>query len=137
MADNAKKADKAKKGSKKVAKRVTNKVSVAAQSNLEGFIEFIRKQGIVGLAIGFVMGLQAKAMVDQFTASFINPLLGLLFNSSQPLSDKTVYIQINSRSATFGWGAFVYSIINFLIIAGVIYYTFKWLRLDKLDKKKS
>lgn len=129
-------AETAKKGDKKVAKRVTRKVTSKAQSSIEGFVDFIRTQGIVGLAIGFVMGLQAKALVDQFTASFINPLLGLLFNSSQPLSDKTVYLQINSRSATFGWGAFVYAIINFLIIAAVIYFTFKWLRLDKLDKKK-
>lgn len=121
---------------KKVAKKVSRKVTNQAQSSIEGFVEFIREQGIVGLAIGFVMGLQAKALVDQFTASFINPLLGLLFNSSQPLSDKTVYLQINSRSATFGWGAFIYAIINFLIIAAVIYFTFKWLRLDKLDKKK-
>lgn len=129
-------AETAKKGGKKVTKRVTTKVTSKAQSSIAGFVDFIRTQGIVGLAIGFVMGLQAKALVDQFTASFINPLLGLLFNSSQPLSDKTVYIQINSRSATFGWGAFVYAIINFLIIAAVIYFTFKWLRLDKLDKKK-
>lgn len=129
-------ADVAEKSGKRVAKRVTKKVTTKAQSSVQGFVDFIRKQGIVGLAIGFVMGLQAKAMVDQFTASFINPLLGLLFNSSQPLSDKTMYIQINSRSATFGWGAFVYTVINFLAIACVIYFTFKWLRLDKLDKKK-
>jgi len=130
-------AEEAKKGGKKVTKRVTKKVTSKAQSSMEGFVDFIRTQGIVGLAIGFVMGIQAKALVDQFTSSFINPLLGLLFNSSQPLSDKTIYIQINSRSATFGWGAFVYAVINFLIIAAVIYFTFKWLRLDKLDKKKS
>ncbi len=130
-------AEEAKKGGKKVTKRVTKKVTSKAQSSIEGFVDFIRTQGIVGLAIGFVMGIQAKALVDQFTSSFINPLLGLLFNSNQPLSDKTVYVQINSRSATFGWGAFVYAVINFLIIAAVIYFTFKWLRLDKLDKKKS
>lgn len=130
-------AETAKKSTKKVTKRVTNKVTTTAQSSIAGFVEFIRTQGIVGLAIGFVMGLQSKALVDQFTASFINPLLGLLFNSSQPLSDKTIYVQINSRSATFGWGAFVYTVINFIIIAAVIYFTFKWFRLDKLDKKKS
>lgn len=129
-------AETAKKGGKKVTKRVSRSVTSKAQSSVEGFVDFIRTQGIVGLAIGFVMGLQAKALVDQFTASFINPLLGLLFDSNQPLSDKTLYLQINSRSATFGWGAFIYAIINFLIIAGVIYFTFKWLRLDKLDKKK-
>lgn len=121
---------------KKVTKKVTRVVSHSAQSSLEGFVEFIRKQGVVGLAIGFIMGIQAKALVDQFSSSFINPLLGLLFNSSQPLSDKTVYVQISTRSATFGWGAFAYAVINFIVIAAVIYFTFKWLRLDKLDKKK-
>lgn len=124
------------KKSPKITKKVASKVSHSAQSSIEGFVDFIRKQGVVGLAIGFIMGIQAKALVDQFSSSFINPLLGLLFNSSQPLSDKTMYLQIGSRSATFGWGAFAYAIINFLVISAVIYFTFKWLRLDKLDRKK-
>ncbi len=118
------------------SKKVTRKVTDKANDNLHGFVEFIRTQGIVALAIGFVMGTQVKALVDQMIRSFIDPLLGLVIGGSQAISSKTLYVQIGSRSALFGWGAFLYALIDFVIIAAVIYFTFKWLRLDKLDAKK-
>ncbi len=124
------------KSDEKSKKRVAKRVQAKAQTGVEGFVDFIRTQGIVGLAIGFVMGTQAKALIDQMTRSFVDPILGLIIGGSQNLSEKTLFLQINSRSATFAWGAFIYAIINFLIIAAVIYFTFKWLRLNKLDKKK-
>lgn len=101
-----------------------------------GFVEFIRTQGVVGLAIGFVMGTQAKVLIDTFSRSFVDPVLGLLIGGSKALSEKTLFVQVNSRSAVFGWGAFIYAVINFIIIAAVIYLVFKWLRLDKLDKSR-
>jgi large-conductance mechanosensitive channel len=39
-------------------------------------------------------------------------------------------------SATLKWGAFVSTIIDFVIVAAVVYFGFKALGLDKLDKKK-
>jgi large conductance mechanosensitive channel len=125
-----------KDGKAKPTKKVAQKVTSKAHSSVEGFVEFIRTQGVVGLAIGFMMGTQAQLLIKQFTASFVDPVLQLLFGGSKVLSERTLYIQINSHSATFFWGAFVYSVINFVIIAGVVYLAFKWLRLDKLDKKK-
>lgn len=117
-------------------KKVTRKVKSRANNEIGGFVEFIRTQGIIGLAIGFVMGTQAKQLIDQMSRSFVDPILGLLIGGTQSLSEQTLYLQVNSRSATFAWGAFIYAVINFMIIAAVIYFTFKWLRLDKLDKKK-
>lgn len=117
-------------------KEVTKKVTHKTRHSVGGFVEFIRTQGVVGLAIGFIMGTQAKLIVDQLSNSFINPVLGLIVGSPQGLSGKTFYVTIWGRHATFGWGAFLFSVINFVIIAAVIYYTFKWLHLDKLDKKK-
>lgn len=118
------------------AKTVQQKVKQRTASSVTGFVEFIRTQGIVGLAIGFVMGTQSKVLIDTFSRSFIDPILGLLIGGSKALSEKTLFVQVNSRSAVFGWGAFIYAVINFIIIAAVIYMVFKWLRLDKLDKKK-
>lgn len=117
-------------------KKVTRKVKTKATSEVGGFVEFIRTQGVIGLAIGLVIGTQVKALVDQLLRSFIDPLLGLFVGGSQGLSGKVLYVQVGSRSASFGWGAFAYALIDFMIIAMVIYFTFKWLRLDKLDKKK-
>ncbi len=121
---------------KKTGGKVGSKVKSKAKNSTQGFVDFLRSQGVVGIAIGFVMGTQARLLIDQMSRSFIDPLLGLMLGGNTTLSEKTLYVQVNSASATFAWGAFIYAVINFLIIAMIIYFTFKWLRLDKLDKKK-
>ena len=121
---------------KKTGGKVGSKVKNKAKNSTQGFVDFLRSQGIVGIAIGFVMGTQARLLIDQMSQSFIDPLLGLILGGNTSLSEKTLYVQVNSASATFAWGAFIYAVINFIIIASAIYFMFKWLRLDKLDKKK-
>ena len=106
------------------------------RSELGGFVDFIRTQGVVGLAIGFVIGTQAKVLVDQLTMSFVNPLLGLIVGTGEGLNQKTFSLTFDGNTANFAWGAFLYALINFLVIAAIIYFTFKWLKLEKLDKPK-
>lgn len=101
-----------------------------------GFVDFIRDQGIVGIAIGFVIGTQARILVDQLSASFINPILGLIVGTGGGLTAQQISLTIGGNTAKLDWGAFVFSLINFIAIAAIIYFTFRWLRLDKLDKKK-
>lgn len=103
---------------------------------IHGFIEFLREQSVVGLAIGLVLGTQAKALVDQLMASFINPLVGLLLPGNGTLKDKAVTLHWHGKVAIFGWGAFVVGLLTFVIVAAVVYFVFKGLKLDKLDKQK-
>jgi large conductance mechanosensitive channel len=103
---------------------------------VRGFVDFLREQSVVGLAIGLVLGTQAKVLVDQIVASFFNPLIGLLLPGEGALNQKEFTLTIGGKTAVFGWGAFVTSLITFIIVAAVVYYVFKGLRLDKLDKKK-
>lgn len=110
--------------------------SKKVNQSISGFVEFIRTQGIVGLAIGFVIGVQSKAVVDQFSKSFVDPLMGLLFGGGEKLSQQNFIVEIGSRSASFAWGQFLYVVINFIFIAAIVYFVFRWLRLDKLDKPK-
>lgn len=117
-------------------KPVRKRVAARARNSTVGFVDFIRTQGIVGLAIGFIIGAQAKTLVDTMSASFINPLLGLIVGGDGGLTAQKVTITVGGRSEDFLWGAFAFALINFMILAAIIYFTFKWLRLDKLDKKK-
>jgi large conductance mechanosensitive channel len=119
-----------------VKPKLRQRARARTKDEFSGFVEFIRTQGVVGLAIGFVIGTQAKTLVDQLTASFVNPILGLIVGTSQGLSNKTFSLTIDGNTANFTWGAFVYALINFLVIAAIIYFTFRWLKLDKLDKPK-
>jgi large-conductance mechanosensitive channel len=101
-----------------------------------GFVTFVREQGVIGLAIGLVLGTQVKTLVDQLLISFVNPLLGLLLPGGGNLVDKTYYMRLGAKGQDFLWGAFVAQLLSFLTVAAVIYFVFKGLRLDKLDKKK-
>lgn len=114
--------------------KALDKVGVRRQ--VRGFVAFLREQSVVGLAIGLVLGTQAKALVDQLIASFINPLVGLLLPGQGALDKKMVIVHLNGKAATFGWGAFVVAILTFITVAAVVYFVFKGLGLDKLDKKK-
>lgn len=105
-------------------------------TRLDGFVEFIRTQGVVGLAIGLVMGTQVKTVVDQLIASFINPFIGLVLPGANDLNKRTFTQTIGSKSADFSYGQFLSVLLSFLITAAVIYYIIKGLKLDKLDRPK-
>jgi large conductance mechanosensitive channel len=118
----------------KKAEKIVGKLGVHKQ--IHGFVDFLREQSVVGLAIGLVLGTQAKVLVDQLIASFINPLVGLLLPGKGTLLEKTFTVHLNGKAAAFGWGAFVISLLTFVVVAAVVYFVFKGLKLDKLDKKK-
>ncbi len=125
-------ARKTKARNRSKARRAATK---GAKSQVEGFMDFIRKQGVVGLAIGLVLGVQVKAVVDQIVASFINPILGLILPGSGNLAEKSFTITIGGKQAIFAYGAFISVMISFLTVAWLVYFGVKALRLDKLDKK--
>jgi large conductance mechanosensitive channel len=105
-------------------------------TQVNGFSEFLREYGVVALAVGFVFGAQVKAVVDQFTASIINPLLGLILPGTGNLAQKSLVIHGNNKLTVFAWGALVETLISFIIIAALIYLVVKAFKLDKLTKKK-
>lgn len=98
---------------------------------MTGFMTFIREQGVVGLAVGFILGGAIAALTTALVESFIDPILGLILGSGN-ISDFTIQI----GSAELLVGHFVAVLIDFLIIAAVVYYGVKGLGLDKLDIKK-
>lgn len=100
---------------------------------MKGFIEFIRKQGVVGLAIGFMLGGAVSKVVSAFVQDIVNPIVSGLFKDLENLQSASFSI----GSSEILWGDFVVVAIDFIIIAGVIYFIFKGLGLEKLDKKKS
>lgn len=98
---------------------------------MAGFLDFMRKQGVIGLAIGFIVGGAAKEVVGSLVADIINPLIGLIFGGKQDLSAYKIMI----GEASINVGNFVSIIINFVIVSFVVYYVFRRLNLEALDKK--
>lgn len=95
---------------------------------MKGFIDFIREQGVVGLAIGFILGGAVSKLVASLVNDLIQPLIGMVFGSSEGLASLSY--------GSLAYGSFLAILIDFLIVAAVVYFGFKALKLDKIDKKK-
>src|SRR3972149_11904107 len=98
---------------------------------MKGFIEFVREQGVMGLGVGFILGGAVSKVVASLVGDIINPLLGVALGAVGNLSE--AYWQIGGGKLM--WGSFVNTTIDFLVIALVVYFGVKLLKLDSLDKK--
>lgn len=99
---------------------------------MKGFMTFVREQGVVGLAVGFILGGAVSKVVSSLVSDIINPVLGVALGAAGNLNE--AYLSIGP--AKLMWGSFVNTIVDFLVIALVVYFGVKALALDKLDKKK-
>lgn len=99
---------------------------------MKEFLEFVRTQGAVGLAVGFILGGAVSDLVKSLIDNIINPLLGLLLGQAQGLTSATFMI----LEATIKYGALISTLVNFAVIALVVYFGVKKLGLDKMDIKK-
>lgn len=99
---------------------------------MKDFIRFIRERGVVGLAIGFILGGAVSEVVKSFINDILNPVIGLMLGSVQGLKEAS----ISFFGAEILWGSFVTILINFIIVAAVVYFGFKGLKLNQIDAKK-
>jgi large conductance mechanosensitive channel len=97
---------------------------------MKGFIEFIRKQGVIGLAVGFILGGAISKLVSALVTDIINPIIGIFLGKIS--LDNAAF---SVGSARILWGDFLGTFIDFVVIALVVYFGVKGLKLDKLDKK--
>lgn len=104
------------------------------RDQVSGFLNFLRENAIVGLAIGFVVGQQAQGVIKQLITSFIDPSFQLIFGKK--LSERTFTLHFGEHYAEFGWGGMVYVLLNLIFVLATIYILIKVLKLDKLDKPK-
>lgn len=95
---------------------------------MKGFVDFIREQGVVGLAIGFVLGGAVSQLVTALVKDVLQPIIGLLFGSQDGLASLAL--------GPVMYGHFLSVMIDFVIIAAVVYFVFKKIGLEKMDKKK-
>lgn len=125
--------------SKKAAKHVEAVANAGSQKITEhasGFADFIRGQGVIGLAVGLAIGTAAGDTVRKLVEGFINPFVQLLVGSQAKLNSATWTIEMFGRTADIAWGAALSSAITLLATALVIYWLVHIFKLDKLDKKK-
>lgn len=110
-----------------------------AKSKIKNFFgefeKFALKGNVMDLAVGVIIGAAFQNIVKALTDNIINPLIGLLFQAN--LDTVGLRLHFGDKVVFFGFGAFVSAIINFVIMAFVLFCLLKFVNnLLTLGKKK-
>jgi large conductance mechanosensitive channel len=103
-----------------------------ATKHVHGFMDFMREQGVIGLAVGFLVGGAVSKLVTAFITDVINPLLGLVLGLAGDFGSAKIAV----GESEILIGHFIATLVDFIIIAAVVYFGVRMLKLDRLDKKK-
>ena len=98
---------------------------------LKEFKEFIMRGNVMDLAVGVIIGGAFSAIVTSLTDDIISPVLGIFggLNFDQ--------LSVNVNGANIMYGKFITAIINFLIMALIIFLMVKAInKIMSLGKKK-
>ena len=98
---------------------------------MKEFKDFAMRGNVIDLAVGVIIGGAFKGIVDSLVKDIISPLIGLVAKKDfSALSVKVLEVDVH-------YGAFITAVINFLIMAFVIFLLVKGLNsLSALGKKK-
>lgn len=106
----------------------------------EEFKKFALKGNVMDLAVGVIIGAAFQNIVTALTNSFINPLIAVVTGGvSQDENGNPIYLggSFVVRGVAFDYGSFVSAVINFLIMAFILFLIVKAMnKLMTVGKKK-
>ena len=97
---------------------------------LNEFKTFLLRGNVMDLAVGIIIGAAFTAIVNSLVGDLINPIIGLILGG---INFSDMFIDLSgtnpaslaaakeSGAAVFAYGAFITAVINFLIIAFVVF----------------
>lgn len=95
------------------------------------FKEFALKGNVMDLAVGVIIGGSFQAIIKSLIDNIINPIIGILFQADFS------QVVIRMGSVKLGVGAFVSTIINFVLLAFVLFLMVKAInQLKKLNQEE-
>jgi len=105
--------------------------------------EFAMKGNLVDIAVAFVMGAAFKDVVTSFTVGIVSPFIGVIFKSD--FKDLKYVIQdgtVNGDGVIEGetaimWGEFLTYVIDFLIVAFVMFLVIKGINTLKRKEEET
>lgn len=96
------------------------------------FKEFALKGNVMNLAVGVIIGAAFQSLITSFTESFINPIINSIGGA-----EVAGHFEIFNTGQYIEYGAFITAVINFLIMAFVIFCLMKSMNaLANVGKKK-
>ena len=92
------------------------------------FIFFLKTFGIIGLAIAFIIGQAASQLVTAFVNDIIDPIIGIFLPGGN-LSGVVLQVPnlYGDATSTFRYGDLIANIIDFMVIALIVFVLYKQL----------
>ena len=100
---------------------------------IKAFKEFISRGNVMDMAVGVIIGGAFTAIVNSLVNDMLMPLLSLLTGGFD-FSGLCIALGEGENAATINYGSFISAIINFLLIALVIFLIIK--AINKVSRKK-
>jgi large conductance mechanosensitive channel len=97
---------------------------------IQEFMEFLMKYQVIGLAVAFIIGAAATAMVTALVTDIIMPVIAVLIPGGEW---KTSVLQLGPVKLAVG--DFIGAVINFIIIALVVFIIVKFMMKGDTSKK--
>ena len=99
---------------------------------LKEFKDFIAKGNVMDMAVGIIIGAAFTAIVTSLVADLINPIIGLVIGgidfsnmyavlSGDVAAGASLETARETGASIFAYGSFIMAVINFLIIAFVVF----------------
>ena len=101
----------------------------------EEFKKFISRGNVMDMAVGVIIGGAFTAIVNSLVNDIFMPLLSLITGGFD-IAGMSVSFGVGDNAATLNYGAFLSAVINFLLIALVIFCIIKAMNTAK-DKMLS
>ena len=120
----------------KVNKEDLQKLKKKGTGFISEFKDFILKGNVMDMAIGVIIGTAFADIVNALTADFINPIIGLL-GGADVAGEIVIKTLTDGTKITINYGHFITQVINFVIMAFVLFIILKAFNsLVEAGKKK-
>jgi len=100
------------------------------KSFMKEFKEFALRGNVMTLAVGMIIGLAFQNVVTALTDNIISPIIGIFVGQNFD------YLYVYVRGATIQYGAFITAVVNFIILALVVFLIVKAMNRLINEKEK-
>ena len=108
-----------------------------SSSLMQEFVDFLKTFGIIGLAIAFVIGAAASKLVTALVSDIITPLVGLFLPAGDLAAMQANITGVSGAVSQFKYGDLVANIIDFVIIALIVFLAYKQLSKFSIVEDKT
>lgn len=99
---------------------------------IDEFKEFALRGNVMSLAVGMIIGLAFQDVVSSLTDNILSPIIGIFFGQNFD------YLELYILGANLRYGAFITSVLNFIILAFVVFLLVRFMNglLSAMENKK-